>query len=209
MSETRTKSRIGGMTVLGIAGILCKLIGVLFTIPLTHLIGADGLGIFQGVFPTYNLLLTISSAGLPVAVSRMVSHFLARRDPRNAKQVFTVAAYLMGSIGSVFSLLMFLSSGMLANHVNQPEAMPGFEMIAPCVAIVCLLSAFRGFMQGQQNMVPTAISQLIEQVGKVIVALPLAAIGKRTSVAMGAAYALLGITIVEGFALIYMIILYL
>ena len=87
--------------------------------------------------------------------------------------------------------------------------MPGFEMIAPCVAIVCLLSAFRGFMQGQQNMVPTAISQLIEQVGKVIVALPLAAIGTRTSVAMGAAYALLGITIVEGFALIYMIILYL
>lgn len=209
MSETRTKSMIGGMTVLGIAGILCKLIGVLFTIPLTHLIGADGLGIFQGVFPTYNLLLTISSAGLPVAVSRMVSHFLARRDPRNAKQVFTVAAYLMGSIGCVFSLLMFLSSGMLANHVNQPEAMPGFEMIAPCVAIVCLLSAFRGFMQGQQNMVPTAISQLIEQVGKVIVALPLAAIGTRTSVAMGAAYALLGITIVEGFALIYMIILYL
>ena len=59
------------MTVLGIAGILCKLIGVLFTIPLTHLIGADGLGIFQGVFPTYNLLLTISSAGLPVAVHRM------------------------------------------------------------------------------------------------------------------------------------------
>ena len=209
MGDTRTKSMIGGMTVLGIAGILCKLIGVLFTIPLTHLIGADGLGIFQGVFPTYNLLLTISSAGLPVAVSRMVSHCLARRDPRNAKQVFRVAAYLMGAIGCIFSILMFLSSGMLAERVNQPEAMPGFEMIAPCVAIVCLLSAFRGFMQGQQNMVPTAISQLIEQVGKVIVALPLAAIGNRTSVAMGAAYALLGITIVEGFALIYMIILYL
>ena len=208
MPEPRTKSMVGGMTILGIAGVLCKLIGVLFTIPLTHLIGADGLGIYQGVFPTYNLLLTISSAGLPVAVSRMVSHSLARKDPRNAKQVFIVAAYLMGAVGCVFSILMFVSSGALAQRVNLPESMPGFQMIAPCVAIVCILSAFRGFMQGQQNMVPTAISQLIEQIGKVIIALPLAAIGVRISIAMGAAYALLGITIVEGVALVYMIILY-
>ncbi|MBQ6562404.1 MAG: polysaccharide biosynthesis protein [Clostridia bacterium] len=209
MTESRTKSMVGGMTVLGIAGILCKLIGVLFTIPLTHLIGADGLGIFQGVYPTYNLLLTISSAGLPVAVSRMVSHCLARRDPRNAKQVFKVAAYLMGAIGCIFSVFMFISSDTLARHINQPESTPGFQMIAPCVAIVCVLSAFRGFMQGQQNMVPTAISQLIEQIGKVFVALPLAAAGNRISIAHGAAYALLGITIVEFLALIYMVILYL
>lgn len=209
MSEARTKSMVGGMTVLGIAGIICKLVGVLFTIPLTHLIGADGLGIFQGVYPTYNLLLTISSAGLPVAVSRMVSHSLARRDPRNAKQVFKVAAYLMGAIGCIFSIFMFVSSDTLAVHINQPESTPGFQMIAPCVAIVCILSAFRGFMQGQQNMVPTAISQLIEQVGKVFIALPLAALGNRISITMGAAYALLGITIAEFFALAYMIILYL
>ncbi len=196
------------MTVLGIAGILCKLVGVLFTIPLTHLIGADGLGIYYGVYPTYNLLLTVSSAGLPVAVSRMVSHYLARNDPNNAKRIFKVAAYLMTAIGFILSLFMFAEADMLSRHINQPEAMPGFRMIAPCIVIVCLLSAFRGFMQGQQNMVPTAVSQLIEQVGKVGISLPLAAVGARTSVTLGAAYALLGITIIEGFAMIYMIVLY-
>ena len=209
MSENRTKSMIGGMTVLGIAGILCKLIGVLFTIPLTPLIGADGLGIFYGVYPTYNLLLTVSSAGLPVAVSRLVSACLAKENPRGAKQVFRVAACLMTAIGCVFSILLFASSGFLARRISQPEAMPGFQMISPCIALVCLLSAFRGFMQGQQNMVPTAVSQLIEQVVKVVLALPLAALGNRISVAMGAAYALLGITISEGITLLYMIILYL
>ena len=208
MSETRTKSMIGGMTVLGIAGVLCKLIGVLFNIPLTHLIGADGLGIFYGVFPTYNLLLTVSSAGLPVAISRMVSHCLARENPRGAKQVFQIAAYMMTAIGCVFSILMFAFSRTLAAHISQPEAMPGFQMISPCVAIVCLLGAFRGFMQGQQNMVPTAVSQLMEQVLKVFIALPLAYLGNKISVAMGAAYTLLGISIVEGITLIYMIILY-
>ena len=81
----QTKSIVGGMTVLGMTGIICKLVGVLFSIPLTWLIGTDGLGIFQSVFPTYNLLLTVSSAGLPVAISRMVSHCLAKDDPRNAR----------------------------------------------------------------------------------------------------------------------------
>lgn len=76
-----TKSIISGMTVLGMTGIICKLVGVLFTVPLTWIIGADGLGVFQAVFPTYNLLLTISSAGLPVAISRMVSQCLAKDNP--------------------------------------------------------------------------------------------------------------------------------
>ena len=90
MSKTQ-KSLVGGMTVLGITGIICKLVGVLFSIPLTWLIGAEGMALFQLVFPTYNLLLTVSSAGLPVAISRMVSHCLAKDDPHNAKRVFRIA----------------------------------------------------------------------------------------------------------------------
>lgn len=85
---SKSKSIIGGMTVLGIAGIICKLVGVLFSIPLTYVIGAQGQGIYNAVFPTYNLLLTISSAGLPVAVSRMVSSALAKDDPHSAKLRF-------------------------------------------------------------------------------------------------------------------------
>ena len=231
----QTRSLIGGMTVLGMTGILCKLIGVLFSVPLTWIIGSRGLSVFQGVFPTYNLLLTISSAGLPVAVSRMVSHCLAKDDPRGAKHVFRAALYLLAAMGAFCTLLMVASNGLLVSLVGQPNASAGFYAIAPCVAIVCVLSAFRGFMQGQQNMVPTAISQLIEQVGKVLISLPLAYLGYRygtelglaqataqaltgeaaqelqtqMAAAYGATGALLGITLVEALALGYMVLLYL
>ena len=109
---SKSKSIIGGMTVLGIAGIICKLVGVLFSIPLTYVIGAQGQGIYNAVFPTYNLLLTISSAGLPVAVSRMVSSALAKDDPHSAKHVFRVALLLLTTLGCLAAIIMLAGSGM-------------------------------------------------------------------------------------------------
>lgn len=231
----QTKSLIGGMTVLGMTGIICKVVGVLFSVPLTWIIGADGLGVFQAVFPTYNLLLTISSAGLPVAVSRMVSQSLARDNNRGALRIFKVALWLLAALGLICTILMLACNGLLVNRVKLPESALGFRVIAPCVAIVCVLAAFRGFMQGHQDMVPTATSQLIEQVGKVFISLPLAYVGFHQGQvqgtaqaaaagivgdeaarltadlanAWGAAGALLGITCVEALALGYMILLYL
>lgn len=204
----KSKSIIGGMTVLGLAGVICKLVGVLYSIPLTWMIGTSGLGVYNAVFPAYNLLLTISSAGLPVAVSRLVARSLAKDNPRGAKNVFKTALLLLLLLGSVATLLMIAGIDVLVKASDQPDSRLGFLVIAPCVAIVCVLSAFRGFMQGQQHMTPTAISQLIEQVGKVFLALPMAYFGSKHSIAYGAAGALLGTTIVEGIALLYMIILY-
>jgi stage V sporulation protein B len=103
---------------------------------------------------------------------------------------------------------MLAGSNLLAIASDQPTSRTGFQVIAPCVLLVCMLSAFRGFMQGQQNMTPTAISQLIEQVGKVFLALPMAYFGSKIGIEYGAAGALLGTTIVEGIALLYMVILY-
>lgn len=212
----KTKSIIGGMTVLGLSGLICKLVGVLFSIPLQWMIGLEGLGVYNAVFPTYNLLLTISSAGLPVAVSRLVAQSLAKDDPRNARQVFRTALLLLTILGCIATIIIFACSGLLSDSVVKlDESRLGFQAIAPCVAMVCMLSAFRGFMQGQQNMTPTAISQLIEQVGKVAIALPLAYAGKvigaenGMSAAYGAAGALLGTTLVEAVALLYMVLLYL
>lgn len=221
--QGKTKSIIGGMTVLGLAGVICKLVGVLFSIPLQWMIGMKGLGVYNAVFPTYNLLLTISSAGLPVAVSRLVAHSLARDNPSGAKQVFRVALTLLTILGCIATLIIFSFSAYLAGTVVEiPESLLGFQVIAPCVALVCMLSAFRGFMQGQQNMTPTAVSQLIEQVGKVAIALPLAWLGSvmgagidaetaavnTYAAAYGAAGALLGTTIAEAAAFLYMVILY-
>ena len=204
----KSKSIIGGMTVLGLAGVIRKLVGVLYSIPLTWMIGTSGLGVYNAVFPAYNLLLTISSAGLPVAVSRLVARGLAKDDPRSAKHVFKTALLLLLLLGSVATILMIAGIDVFVTASDQPESRLGFLVIAPCVAIVCVLSAFRGFMQGQQNMTPTAISQLIEQVGKVFLALPMAYFGSQRGIEYGAAGALLGTTIVEGIALLYMVILY-
>ena len=207
MSNTQ-KSIVGGMTVLSIVGLICKIVGALYRIPLAWLIGDEGMGTYQLVFPTYNMLLTISSAGLPVAISRMVSFTLAKDDPRNAKRIFRIALCMLTALGFLSMILMIVMSPSLAARSGDPDTQPGFVAIAPALLLVCMMSALRGFMQGQQNMVPTAISQLIEQVGKVFVALPLAWWGMRISVAYAAAGVLLGTSIAEGAALLYMVYVY-
>ncbi len=201
----RQKSLVGGISILGAAGLICKLAGVLYRIPLADLVGPEGIGVYQQVFPLYNLLLTVSSAGIPVAISRMVSHHIARDDPRSAKRVFLVALRILASLGAVATLLMMLLSGWLADAAGTRESAGGFFVIAPSLFLVCVMSAFRGYMQGRRRMWPTAVSQLIEQVGKVFVALPLAAAGmRRGGFALGAAGALLGTSIAEMAALLYM-----
>ena len=207
LSNTQ-KSIVSGMTVLSLVGLICKIVGALYRIPLAWLIGDEGMGTYQLVFPTYNMLLTISSAGLPVAISRMVSFSLAKDDPRNAKRIFKMALWMLTALGFLTMMLMIVMSPSLAQRSGDPSTQPGFVAIAPALLLVCMMSALRGFMQGQQNMVPTAISQLIEQVGKVFVALPLAWFGMRISVAYAAAGVLLGTSIAEGAALFYMYLIY-
>lgn len=216
MSSDARKSIIKGVSILSFAGIVCKLIGLLFTVPLTRIIGSEGLGIYQAVYPTYNLLLTLSSAGLPVAVSRMVSQYLARNDPRNAHHVFQTAFWLLTALGCFCMILMLAGNTLLTQWVQRPEASSGFLVIAPCLALVCSLSALRGFMQGQQDMNPTAVSQIVEQICKVLFSLPLAyygsrhgiAPGARINYAMGAAGALLGITLSEAIATAVVAVIY-
>jgi stage V sporulation protein B len=203
------KSILSGVTILGVTGIVCKIIGVLFRIPLGRLIGNGGLGLYQLVFPTYSLLLTISSAGLPVAVSRMVSYCISQGDPKNARRVFRVALYMLMALGLAATIAMIAGSDLLTRQVGDPQTKQGFIAIAPSVFIVCVMSAFRGFLQGQQRMAPTAISQLIEQAGKVALALPLAVAGSRQGIGQAAAGALLGTSVIEGVALVYIIFVYL
>ena len=204
MSE-KSKSLIGGISILGLAGMICKLVGVLYRIPLADYIGGEGLGIYSKVYTAYNMMLTVCTVGIPVAISRMVSHHITRSDPRNARRVFGVAAPMLGLMGLVCTLLLILGSDALSRRVGTPETRLGYIAIAPSVVLVCVMSAFRGYMQGHRRMLPTAISQLIEQVGKVFVALPLAVIGmRRGGPGMGAAGALLGTSMAEAVALAYM-----
>ena len=203
----KQRSLIGGISVLGIAGIICKVVGVLFRIPLTHIIGTEGLGLFQQVMPAYNLLLAVTSAGIPVAISRMVSHYVTIGEPGNARRVFTSALKLLTVLGIVATAILLLCSRLIASLVKTPEGYLSYMCIAPSLFFVCVMSAYRGYMQGMRRMMPTAISQLIEQVGKVAVALPFASRGgEDAGWIMGSAGALLGTSLADCVAMLYMII---
>ena len=207
MTQKQKNSLVGGVSILAAAGMICKVVGVLYRIPLAAYIGGEGLGLYSKVFQSYNLLLTISSAGIPVAISRMVSHYVTMDDPRNARRIFHVAFWALTALGLIATLLLVLGSSALAKMAGAPEITMGYVAIAPSLLMVCALSAFRGYMQGHRRMMPTAVSQLIEQVGKLAVALPLAVIGmNRGGAPMGAAGMLLGTSIAEAAALAYMAI---
>ncbi len=205
MRHSKQSTIVGGISVLALAGLISKVIGVLYKIPLARLVGPTGMGIYHQVFPTYNLLLTISSAGIPVAISRLVAESLARDNKQQAQSVFRQSFKLLTILGLVGTILLFLISPWLSSMKGTSNALWAYYMIAPSLLLVCMMSAIRGYMQGKRRMMPTAISQLIEQLGKVLVAMPLAAIFmKDGDFAMGAAGAMLGTSIAELLALIYM-----
>lgn len=205
----KRKGLLGGVAVLGVAGIIVKVLGMFFQVPLGNLIGLEGLGVYQRIYPYYNLLLTISAAGMPVAISRLVSESATLGLHREAKDIHRIALTLLAAVGTLLTVLLVLISGPLSGWIASPETRLGFIAIAPSILIVSVLSAYRGYLQGMQQMTPTAISQIIEQVVKVAVALPLAWLGNTYGgVSFAAAGALLGITISEGFALLFMVIMY-
>ena len=203
----KQRSLISGISVLGAAGLICKMVGVLYRIPLANMIGGQGLGLYQQVMPAYNLLLAVTSAGIPVAISRMVSHYVTLGEHRNARRVFNTALKLLTTLGIITTVLLLLLSHTIAKNVGTPEGYLSYMCIAPSLFFVCIMSAYRGYMQGMRHMMPTAISQLIEQVGKVVVALPFASIGfARGGWTMGSAGALLGTSLAECVAMLYMLI---
>ena len=203
----RQRSLVGGISVLGAAGIICKVVGVLYRIPLSSMIGSLGMGLYGQVMPYYNLLLSITSAGIPVAISRMVSHYVTIGEQGNARRVFHTALKLLTVLGIASTLILLALSRPIAVWVGTPEGYISYMCIAPSLFFVCIMSAYRGYMQGMRRMMPTAVSQLIEQVGKVAVALPFASIGfARGGWTMGCAGTLLGTSLAECVAMLYMII---
>ena len=160
------RSFIKGAAVLGAAGLMVKLIGVLYRIPLQWIIGDDGMGIYQKAYPVYSLLLVISTAGLPLAVSKLVAAHMAKGDRAGANKVFKTALGLLAVAGLIASIILFLFSKQFALLAKDPLAQTAMQYIAPAIFFVAVMAAVRGYFQGMQNMFPTAMTQLVEQVVK-------------------------------------------
>ena len=165
---------IKGAAVLGIAGVVIKLLGAVFRIPLTNWIGDDGMSYYGFAYSIYGALLVLSTAGIPVAISRMVSERIAVGEYRNAHKVFKVATALLFGIGIFSFAVCFVGGEAITKALGNPDAAMAVKAISPALLFVPLFSAFRGYFQGRQNMNPTAISEISEQLIRVIFGLYLA-----------------------------------
>ncbi len=200
---------IKGAAILGIAGIMIKVLGAIFRIPLTNWIGDDGMSYYGFAYSIYSALLVLSTAGIPVAISRMVSERIAVGEYKNAHKVFRTATALLFAIGIVSFAVCYFGGEAITAALGNPDAAMAVKAISPALLFVPLFSAFRGYFQGRQNMNPTAISEITEQLVRVIVGLYLAYQLLHTGLKEAAAGASFGASAgsVAGLAIIVMIYL--
>ncbi len=198
----------GGAAVLALGILVVKLIGMFYKIPLVNIIGDQGSTDFTNAYNIYSVLLTISTAGLPVAVSKLVSEADAQGRLNQVRKTFRLALVIFLALGAASFLVMFFRADWLAATMNDTKAAPGIKAMAPAVVCVGCLSALRGYSQGHMNMTPTSISQIIEALCKLVIGLSLAyaltKAGQPPEIA--AAGAITGVTVGTMVALAYMIV---
>ena len=204
----KQNSFFGGAAILAAGILIVKLIGMFYKIPLINIIGEAGAADFNNAYNIYAVLLTVSTAGLPVAVSKLVSEANALNRRNQVRRTFRLALVLFLTLGLISFLVMFFRADALAGMMNDSKAAAGIRALAPAVVCVGCLAALRGYSQGHSNMAPTSVSQIIEALCKLVVGLGLAfwlvKQGKDPDVA--AAGAITGVTVGTVVALIYMVL---
>ena len=189
MSDAQKKQNfLQGTALLAMATAIVKVIGALYKIPLNAIIGTQGFGYYSTAYEIYAVLLMISTAGLPVAMSRMISQANALGHNNQVRRIYTTCRTIFLILGISGSLLMTVFCRQLAAFQNQPDAWAAIGCLGPCMLLICIMSTFRGYFQGQSNMLPTSVSQVIEAIVKLVVGIGLALLFLKTtnSVALAA-----------------------
>ena len=166
----RKNSLIKNASVLMIASIISRVIGLLYRRPLGEVLGPVGLGYYGYASNLYSILLLISSYSIPMAVSKIVSERLALRQYKNADRVFKGALLYAVIVGGATALVAFFGGRFLL-PVNQQNAVPALQVLAPTIFLSAILGVFRGYFQAHQNMTPTSVSQILEQIMNAIVSI--------------------------------------
>ena len=206
MEKSHKKSSfIKGATIIAGGGFLAKLIGALYRVPLTNLIGGYGLGLYQMVYPVYCLLLTVSATGIPSSIAKLTAERISKGQ--GDKPLVKTAFKLFLTVGAVGSLLMVAISPLLSSAQGCKQITSGYFALAPSVFLVSAISVFRGWFQGKNDMLPTALSEILEQLVKVAFGLAFAYI-YRERVERAVTFLLLAVSISELFALALMAVLY-
>ncbi len=194
MAGIKKQSFLKGTAVLVAANFLVKVIGAVFKIPLAHILEEEGMALFSSAYNFYAILFVIATAGLPVAVSKMVSESSAKGNEPEARKIFRAALYLLTVIGLIGSCILFFCANLLAKSVGSENSALGIMAIAPAIFFVAVMSAFRGYFQGRSSMTPTALSEVSEALGKLVIGLLLASLLLHKGLINSAAGAVLGVT---------------
>lgn len=208
MEKTKNATKGGflkGAAWIAAGGFIAKIIGALYRIPLTNLIGGHGLGLYQMVYPVYCLLLTVSATGIPASIAKLTAERLGKGQ--GDKPLFTTAMKLFLSIGFCGAVVMAIIAPFLAHAQGTTEVLGGYYALAPSVLLVSAISVFRGWFQGKNDMLPTALSEVCEQVVKVAFGLLFAYLF-RENVALAVTFLLLAVSLSELAALCLMLLLF-
>ncbi len=194
--------------ILAISSLLVRFIGFLYRLPLTKLIGDEGNGIYSAGYYLYTFFLIMSSAGLPAAISKMVSERIAKHEYKNAHLVFKISLIIAATVGFSASLLIGFGARQFSNMIGSPKSFYAIVTLSPTVFIVAIAAVFRGYFQGLKNTVPTAISQVIEQIFNAFFSVLMAFILVKKSVELGAAGGTVGTGIGAFVGLIVIVLIY-
>ena len=207
-SRTTKNNLLMQGSILAIAGLIVRLIGLLYRIPLVNILTNEGIGYYASAYTVYSYLLILSSYGFPAAISKIVSAKFAKKKYREAHLIFKFSLVFSLIIGSVFTAILFFGSQVIADFIEMPKAAVAIQGLAPALLIFSMLSVFRGYYQGMNTMVPTALSQIIEQVFNAIFSIVLAMILLKHGFEYGAAGSSLGTAFGAMFGLIFMVLVY-
>lgn len=166
--ENRQQHFLKGALILSIAGGLSKVLGAVYRIPLGRLLGGEGIGLYQMAYPIYTAILALATAGIPVAISVLVARKETEGYTGDSERIFKVALIMLSIFGALLTLSVMKGAGFIAREVlNEPRAYYPIMAVAPAIFFSGILSVFRGYFQGHQSMMQTAVSQVVEQLFRV------------------------------------------
>lgn len=203
------KSFIGGAIILMVAGLIVRLLGFVYRIYLSNLIGAEGMGIFQLIAPVYTLVILTLTSGVSIAVSKMVSSEMAQHHYVNLRRIAYCALMVVGTAGLLTAVLIYFNLDLLVNHViKDSRTYYSFLLLIPCIPVIAGASALKGYFYGIQKVTPTAVSQVVEQIVKIGFVMCMAGYFVNTSLEYACAVATVGMALGEISNLLVLLVVY-
>lgn len=159
-------------SILAVASIIVRVIGLIYRIPMTRIVGDEAMGSYTIAFEVYNIALILSSYGLPIAVSKLIASRVVIKEYRNSHRIFVCSLIFAVIVGLVASILLFIGADYFAGVLNDDQyAILPLKILAPTIFVFSIMGVLRGFFQGKNTMIPTAVSQVLEQVVNAVVSL--------------------------------------